>query len=250
MEKGRWTASEEGTPQGATASPLLANIYLHYLFDLWIQQWRKRTARGEVIVVRWADDFIVGFQYRDDAERFLRELRERLEGFSLQLHPEKTRLIEFGRYARQRREAHRKGKPETFDFLGFKHMCSIAKDGTFLLTRHTVSKRMRAKLQDVKFELRRRWHSSIREQGQWLGSVVRGFFNYHAVPTNSRALRAFRTEVERHWTHALRRRSQRDRTSWSRLHQLSQKWLPRARIQQPWPDERFDVKTRGKSRVR
>lgn len=241
MEKGRWTASEEGTPQGATASPLLANLYLHYVFDLWIQQWRKRTARGEMLVTRWADDFIVGFQYRDDAERFLIELRARMQRFSLQLHPEKTRLIEFGRYAIQRRAEHGKEKPETFEFLGLKHICSKTRDGTFVLTRHSIRKRMRAKLQEVKTELRRRWHLSIREQGKWLGSVMRGYFNYHAVPTNIHALRAFRTEIEKLWKHAIRRRSQRDRITWKRLHQLSRKWLPRERIQHPWPDARFDA---------
>ncbi len=241
MERGRWTASEEGTPQGATASPLLANIYLHYVFDLWVQQWRKRTARGEVIVTRWADDFIVGFQYRDDAERFLRELRERLQRFSLQLHPEKTRLIEFGRYAIQRRTEHGRRKPETFDFLGLKHICATTEDGKFLLMRHTIRKRMRAKLQELKAELRRRWHLSNKEQGKWLASVMRGYFNYHAVPTNFHALRAFRTEIEKLWKHAIRRRSQRGGISWKRLHQLSRKWLPRERILHPWPDARFDA---------
>jgi group II intron reverse transcriptase/maturase len=250
MEEVQWTASEEGTPQGATASPLLANIYLHYVLDLWVQQWRKRTARGEVIITRWADDFLVGFQHQDDAERFLRELQQRMQKFSLELHPEKTRLIEFGRYAAERRKERNEGKPETFDFLGLTHRCATTKEGKFQLARRTIRRRMRAKLQEVKAELRRRWHLPIRAQGKWLGSVVRGFFAYHAVPTNLWSLKVFRREVERHWYHALRRRSQRDRTSWPQLRLLSRKWLPRESIQHPWPDERFDVKTRGKSPVR
>jgi RNA-directed DNA polymerase len=250
MDGVQWTASEEGTPQGATVSPLLANIYLHYVLDLWVQQWRKRTARGDVIITRWADDFIVGFQHKDDAERFLRELQQRMQQFSLELHPEKTRLIEFGRYAAERRQERGEGKPETFNFLGFSHICGKTKDGKFQLVRRTIRKRMRAKLQEVKAELRRRWHLPIRAQGTWLGSVVRGFFTYHAVPTNLWSLKVFRREVERHWYHALRRRGQRDRTTWPRLQRLSRKWLPREAIQHPWPDERFDVKTRGRSPVR
>jgi len=250
MEKGRWTVSEDGTPQGATVSPLMANIYLHYVLDLWVQQWRKRSARGDVVITRWADDFIVGFQHQDDAERFRRELQERMKQFSLELHPDKTRLIEFGRYAAERRERRADGKPETFNFLGFTHICGKTRAGQYQLERRTIRKRMRVKLQEVKVELRRRWHLSIRDQGKWLGSVVRGFFAYHAVPTNYRALQAFRREVERHWLRALRRRGQRDRTRWKRLRQLSKRWLPRERIQHPWPDARFDVKTQGKSRVR
>jgi group II intron reverse transcriptase/maturase len=250
MEGVRWTASEKGTPQGATVSPLMANIYLHYVLDLWVQQWRKRTARGDVVITRWADDFIVGFQHKEDALRFLQELRYRMQKFSLELHPEKTRLIEFGRYAAERREKRAEGKPETFNFLGFTHICATTREGRFQLARRTIRKRMRAKLHDVKAELRQRWHLPIRAQGRWLGSVVRGFFAYHAVPTNLWSLRVFRREAERHWYHALRRRSQRDRMSWPRLRALSRKWLPRESIQHPWPDERFDVKTRGRSPVR
>jgi RNA-directed DNA polymerase len=250
VEEGRWTASEEGTPQGATASPLLANIYLHYVLDLWVRQWRKRTARGEVIITRWADDFIVGFQRQDDAERFQRELRERLRKFSLELHPEKTRLIEFGKYAQANREKRGEKKPETFNFLGFTHISAKARGGEFQLKRRTIAKRMSAKLQDVKVELRRRIHLPIKEQGKWLGSVVRGFFAYYAVPTNCQALRTFRREVAWHWLRALRQRSQRDRTSWEQLARLRLRWLPTARIQHPWPYKRFDVRTQGKSRVR
>lgn len=250
MEEGRWTASEQGTPQGATISPLLANIYLHYVLDIWVQQWRKQYARGEVIIARWADDFVVGFQREDDAKRFLRELRIRMNKFSLELHPEKTRLLEFGRYATERREKRGVGKPETFNFLGLTHICNKTRNGKFLLERRTDSKRMRAKLYDVKIEMRRRLHTPIRAQAKWLASVVRGYFAYHAVPTNYRALRSFRTEVEKLWYKSLRRRGQRDRTNWKRIHQLSRKWLPRESIQHPWPDARFDVKTQGKSRVR
>jgi RNA-directed DNA polymerase len=250
MEAGRWTASEEGTPQGATISPLLANLYLHYVLDLWVQQWRKRNARGEVIITRWADDFVVGFEYQADAERFQRELRERLARFSLELHPEKTRLIEFGRFAADRRERRGQRRPETFDFLGFTHRCGKFRRGKFLVERRTAPKRMRAKLQEVKTELRRRRHLPIPAQGRWLGSVVRGFFAYHAVPNNSRSLQAFRREVERHWLRSLRRRGQRHRTNRARFRHLARRWLPNDRILHPWPGDRFDARTRGKSRVR
>jgi RNA-directed DNA polymerase len=182
--------------------------------------------------------------------RFEWELQERLRRFSLELHPDKTRLIEFGRYANERRERRGMGRPETFNFLGFTHICSKTRRGWFQVERRTVQKRMRAKLREVKVELRRRWHLPIGVQGEWLGAVVRGYFAYHAVPSNYRALKAFRREVERHWLRALRHRSQRDRTSWKQLQHLSRKWLPRARIQHPWPEARFDAMTQGKSRVR
>lgn len=250
MEEGRWAESEEGTPQGANVSPLLANIYLHYVLDLWLSQWRKQTARGEVIVTRWADDFIVGFQHRDDAEQFLRELRERLKKFALELHPEKTRLIEFGRYARERREKRGESKPETFDFLGFTHICAKSKAGEFQLQRHTITKRMRAKLHLLSSEMRERRHHSIDKQGKWVGSVVRGYFAYHSVPTNRRVLQTFRAQVARKWMRELRRRSQRHRVSWPKLTRLMRRWVPTVRIQHPWPDTRFDVTTRGGSRVR
>jgi group II intron reverse transcriptase/maturase len=251
MEDGRWTASEEGAPQGATISPLLANIYLHYVLDLWVQQWRKRHAHGDVVVVRFADDFIVGFQYRPDAEQFLRELRERLRKFSLELHPEKTRLIEFGTLAwSNRQERGEAGKPETFNFLGLTHICAKTRTGRFLLLRRTMRARMRAKLKEVKADLQQRRHQPIPEQGRWLGSVVRGHIAYYAVHGNFDAVAAFRTQVTRLWHRALRRRGQRDRTDWARMHRLATRWLPPVRIVHPWPDERFDVRTRGKSPVR
>jgi RNA-directed DNA polymerase len=250
IEEGRWTECEEGAPQGATVSPLLANIYLHYGLDIWVQQWRKRQARGEMIFVRYADDFIVGFQHQDDAERFRRDLAERLGRFKLELHPDKTRLIEFGRYAAERRAARGEGKPETFDFLGFTHICASRRAGGFLLARHTSTKRMRRRLHEIREDLHGRRHTPVHEQGKWLGSVLRGYFAYHAVHTNIQALQTFRQQVERHWLHALRRRGQRDRTDWKRLRALSERWLPAAEISHPWPDDRFNARTLGRSPVR
>lgn len=188
MEEGTWTEGVEGTPQGAVISPLLANIYLHYVYDLWVEQWRKRRTVGEVLVIRYADDTIVGFQRHADAERFLRDLRERLATFGLDLHPEKTRLIEFGRHALPRRSVKGLGKPETFDFLGFTHICGKRQDGKFILLRQTITRRMRAKLREIKETLYRMCHPPVPEQGRWLGQVLRGCFAYHAVPTNSRRM--------------------------------------------------------------
>jgi group II intron reverse transcriptase/maturase len=250
MEEDGWKASEEGTPQGSALSPLLANLYLHYVFDLWIQQWRSRHARGEVIVVRFADDVVVGFQYQSDALVFRRELEMRLRKFSLELHPEKTRQIEFGRFAAERHTERGERKPETFDFLGFTHICGKARSGSFLLVRQSSPQRMRDKLREVKRELMRRRHLSVRKQGEWLGRVIQGYLNYHAIPTNSRAIQVFRKQVVRHWHRALRRRSQRDQTNWARMNRLAERWLPVARIQHPWPTERFDAMTRGGSPVR
>jgi len=251
MEDGIERRVEQGTPQGTTISPLLANVFLHYVFDLWVQQWRKKHCHGEMIVVRYADDFAVGFQYEIDAEKFLGSLRKRLQKFSLELHPDKTRLIEFGRYARERREKRELGKPETFDFLGFCHICGRTQDGRFVLKRHTIKSRMRAKLHEIKDQLMRRRHLPIPVQGRWLGSVVRGYFAYYAVPSNGHALDAFRTQVDWHWLRVLRRRSQRHRLTWERImSKLIQRWLPRPRILHPWPDERFDARTRGRSPVR
>lgn len=229
----------KGTPQGAVISPLLANIYLHYVYDLWVEQWRKRHARGDMIVVRYADDTIVGFQHRDDAERFLVELRTRMAKFALELHPEKTRLIEFGKFAALNRNNRGKRKPETFNFLGFTHICSKTRQGRFLVVRHTRSDRLRAKLKEIKEDLRRRWHLSIAEQGRWLRRIVMGYFAYHAVPTNSHPLRAFRHHVIRLWLRALRRRSQRDRTTWTSIWKLADRWLPLVRVSHPWPYKRF-----------
>jgi hypothetical protein len=243
MEEGALTESTEGTPQGAVISPLLANIYLHYVYDLWADQWRKREATGEVIVVRYADDTIVGFERQANAERFLRDLRERLAKFGLALHPDKTRLIEFGRYAAQRRSARGLGKPETFDSLGFTHICGKAKEGGwFTLVRHTIAKRMRAKLVEIKESLNRMRHVPVPEQGRWLGQVVRGYLAYHAVPTNSRKITSFKYHVTWHWRRALSRRSQKGRVTWARIGRIAARWLPPARISHPWPQHRFLVK--------
>jgi len=250
IEDGKRSESVEGTPQGASVSPLLANVYLHYAFDLWADQWRRRDAHGDMIIVRFADDDIVGFEHQKDAQRFLAELRGRLATFSLELAPEKTRLIEFGRFAAERRTERGLGRPETFQFLGFTHICAKTRAGRFKLTRITDSKRLRAKLHAVKRELRRRMHLPIPEQGRWLASVVRGHLAYYAVPGNIKAVDAFCDQATRHWYKALRRRSQRTSLNWPRMHRLTQRWLPPPRIIHPWPDERFDVRTRGKSPVR
>jgi group II intron reverse transcriptase/maturase len=250
MENGTWAQSKGGTPQGATVSPLLANIYLHYVLDLWVEQWRKRHARGDVIITRWADDFIVGFQYHADAVQFLEELRERMRRFSLELHPDKTRLILFGRFATKRRMEQGNGKPETFNFLGFTHICGKSRKGKFLLIRRTIRKRLNAKLREVKAWLRFNRHRSIPDQGRWLGAVVRGHYAYYGVPTNVDSLRAFCSQVTRHWLHALRRRGQRHRLNWESMRRIAKRWLPTARVQHAWPDERFDAIIRGRSRVR
>jgi group II intron reverse transcriptase/maturase len=242
MEDGEWTASESGTPQGAVVSPTLANIYLHYAFDLWAEQWRHRETRGNVILVRYADDIIAGFEHEGDAERFLAELRERLEKFALSLHPDKTRLIEFGHHAADNRKRRGLGKPATFNFLGFTHICGRSRAGYFQLKRKTRRDRMRVKLKALKGELRRRMHVPIPEQGKWLTQVVRGYFAYHAVPTNARSLAAFRYHVTVLWHRALRRRSQKDWTSWERISRLAAEYLPPARILHPWPSVRFAVK--------
>jgi RNA-directed DNA polymerase len=250
IEDGEWSETVEGTPQGASASPLLSNVYLHYVFDLWADQWRRRHAHGEMIIVRFADDYIVGFEHKGDAQRFLAELRGRLAKFSLELASEKTRLIEFGRFAAQNRAARGLGRPETFQFLGFTHICAKYRNGRFMLKRITDSKRLRAKLHKVKTECRRRMHLPIPEQGQWLASVVRGHLGYYAVPGNIEAVEAFRDQATRHWYQALRRRSQRTSLNWTRMHRLAARWLPPAQIIHPWPDARFDALTRGRSPVR
>jgi group II intron reverse transcriptase/maturase len=233
LEDGAWTRSEEGTPQGGSISPLLANIYLHYVFDQWAERWGRRQARGEVMVVRWADDFIVGFEHRTDAEAFLGALRERLGRYGLELHPEKTRLIEFGRYAAERRRKRGLPKPETPGFLGFTHVCGRGRNGRFTVVRRTVRERMRAKLREVKAELRRRLHEPIAKVGAWLGSVVTGHARYYGVAGNLRALVRFRWAVVRQWRRALARRSQTAHVSWARMERLIQHWLPPVKIHHP-----------------
>jgi RNA-directed DNA polymerase len=236
------TAGEIGTPQGAVISPLLANIVLHYVFDLWVQQWRKRHAHGNVIVVRYADDMVAGFERKADAQAFLADLRVRFGTFGLSLHPEKTRLIEFGRHAADNRKAYGMRKPETFTFLGFTHICGRSLSGKFLLWRKTRRDRMRTKLQEIKQNLRRKMHKTIDEQGRWLRSIMVGYFAYHAVPTNIRSLAAFRNDVRKLWRRVLRRRSQKDRTTWNKLDRHAKRWLPQPRITHPWPNLRFAAK--------
>jgi group II intron reverse transcriptase/maturase len=250
IEDGEWSSTEEGTAQGASVSPLLGNVYLHYVFDLWADQWRRRHARGDVILTRFADDFLAGFEHRDDAERFLTDLRGRFAQFGLELAGEKTRLIEFGRYAARNRERRGDPKPETFEFLGFTHMCATSRSGRFKLGRVTSKKKMRAKLKAVKTEMSRRRHLPIPDQGRWLASVLRGHYRYYAVPDNSHALRGFRDRVLRHWRRALSRRSQKDRMTWKQFDRYARRWLPQPRILHPWPDARFDARTQGKSPVR
>jgi len=242
LEDGEIKVSDVGTGQGSVISPLLANVYLHYVFDLWAERWRRREATGDMVCVRYADDVVLGFQHEGDARRFRDAMRERLREFSLTLHPEKTRLIMFGRYAAQQRAERGLGKPETFNFLGFTFICGKSKQGKFLLCRKSRRDRVQAKLKEIKEEMRRRRHLPIPEQGKWLGQVVSGFFAYHAVPTNGHALVAFHHHVADLWRRSLRRRSQRDLTTWERMAQLANAFLPQPRILHPWPSERFAVK--------
>ncbi len=237
----RW--AETGTPQGGSISPLLANLYLHHAFDLWAQRWRKTQAHGDMIVVRYADDLIVGFQHRADAERFLTQLRERFAKFGLELHPEKTRLLEFGPFAAENRRRAGKGKPETFNFLGFTHICGKKRNGRFTVVRQTVRQRLQAKLSEVKAELRRRLHAPIPEVGRWLRSVVEGHLRYYGVPMNGPALFTFCFQVGRLWYRTLRRRSQTARITWERMRRLIWRWLPPARITHPYPLRRLGVVT-------
>jgi RNA-directed DNA polymerase len=241
LEDGVVSISGRGTGQGSVISPLLANIYLHYALDLWAARWRQRVATGDMVIVRYADDFIVGFQHHIDARFFLEQMRERLGKFALSLHPEKTRLIEFGRFAADRRKRAGLDKPDTFNFLGFTFICGKTLAGKFQIKRKTRGDRMRAKLQEIKQELRLRMHWPIPEQGKWLGRVVRGYFNYHAVPTNGRALEVFRHHVTDLWRRTLRRRSQKDRITWTRMTHLVNAWLPKPNILHPWPSDRFAV---------
>jgi len=243
LEDGERYRTEVGTPQGGSISPLLANIYLHYAFDLWANQWRQRYAQGDVIIVRYADDFVVGFQSKVDAERFLEELRDRLAKFGLELHPDKTRLIEFGRYAATNRRQRGEAKPETFDFLGLTHICGTDRRGRFQLVRRTMRKRLRAKLKEVSATLKRRRHEAVDRVGRWLGSVVTGHARYYGVPTNYQSLAEFRREALRLWRRALSTRSQRGRVSWDRLNRLARRFVPPVRIYHPWPSERLCVTT-------
>ena len=250
LEEGRIEQSELGTVQGGSISPLLANIYLHYAFDLWVKQWRGRYARGDVIAVRYADDWVAGFQYRDDAERFKRAVEERLGQFGLKLHPEKTRLIEFGRFARENRSRKGQGKPQTFDFLGFTHCCGQTRKGKFMVLRLTSAKRLRAKLQAVKLELRRRMHHPIPEQGKYLQAVVAGHGRYFGVPCNGARLRTFRFQVAGLWHRTLCRRSQSRGLPWRRMYRLMAHWLPVPNICHHYPHQRLIVTTQGRSRMR
>src|SRR4029077_1124861 len=244
LEEGRWKSSEEGTPQGGSASPLMANIFLHYVFDLWVHQWRKTKARGDVTVVRFADDFVVGFQHRSDAERLHKDLEERFTKFKLRLHPEKTRLIEFGYFAANNRKRRGQGKPETFNFLGFTHICGRKRsNGMFTVLRRTMSKRKRAKLKEVKTELRKRMHQRVTEVGKWLRSVVEGHNRYYGVPSNQNSLAAFRFHVARHWYWTLRRRSQTRRLTWEQMYRLVNRWLPPPTLHHPYPLRRLGVIT-------
>jgi hypothetical protein len=240
MEDGKWFETKEGTPQGAVVSPVLANLYLHHVLDLWTKAWRKKVAQGDVIVVRYADDAVLGFQYREEAEKFLAQLQERVRKFGLELHPEKTRLIEFGRYAAERRGKRGEGKPETFNFLGFTHICGKNhKSGYFMVLRKTMAKRMAAKLKDIRQKLRKRMHESTQDIGKWLQSVVRGYFHYHAVPRNEDRMKAFRSEVLRMWLWQLRRRSQRSRWSWDKFLERLGNLLPQVKALHPYPEVRF-----------
>ncbi len=243
LEEGKHLRVEEGTPQGGSASPLLANVYLHYVFDLWVHAWRRKRAHGDVIAVRFADDMVFGFQVRSDAERFWAELKERMQKFHLELHPEKTRLLEFGRYAAESRKRRGLGKPETFHFLGFTHICGKTSKGRFTVLRQTIRKRMQAKLQAVKTELRRRMHEPIPVVGKWLTAVVGGHIRYYGVPSNRYALAHFRFTVGKLWHHVLAHRSQRGRVRWERMKRLIDRWLPPARICHPYPSRRLRVTT-------
>ena len=243
LEDGKHLRPEEGTPQGGSASPLLANVYLHYVFDLWVHAWRQTRAHGDVIVVRFADDIVLGFQVRADAERFRAELAERFRKFSLELHPDKTRLLEFGRYAAEHRKGRGLGKPETFDFLGFTHICGKTSKGRFTVLRQTVRKRLQAKLQAVNIELRQRMHDPVPEVGAWLKTVVGGHLRYYGVPSNRYALAHFRFSVGKLWHRVLARRSQRGRVPWERMKRLISRWLPPAHIYHPYPSRRLRVTT-------
>lgn len=242
-EEGQWSKTTVGTPQGAVISPLLANIYLHYALDLWVEKWREKQAQGDVIIVRYADDFVMGFQHKQEAVSFLKELRERLAKFGLELHPDKSRLIEFGRFAAENRKKRGEGKPETFDFLGFTHICARTRKGNyFTVRRKTIAKRMRNKIKTVRAKLMQRRHDPIKELGEYVRSVVKGHFNYYAVPNNKRSIDAFRSAILKSWFQALRRRSQKARRySWDKFKRMAEAWVPKARILHPYPSQRLHV---------
>ncbi len=244
VEDGKRHPGTMGTPQGSVISPLLANAFLNAVMDKWATEWRRAEARGDVIIVRYVDDAVFGFQYESDGRAFLKALRERVEAYGLSLHPTKTRLVEFGRFAASNRSKQGKGKPETFDFLGFTHICSITRRGYFCIRRKTIGKRLRRKLKAVKAELIKRMHAPLEDTGAWLASVVRGFTNYYAVHGNMKAPREFYTQVSRLWLWVIRRRSQkaRCRWTWERFYRLQQQWLPRPRLIHPYPGIRFDAK--------
>jgi group II intron reverse transcriptase/maturase len=241
LEDGEWQQTDEGTPQGGSVSPLLANIYLHYALDMWVRRWRRKDAQGDVIIVRYADDFVVGFQHKQEADCFHEALKVRLARFALTLHPTKTRLIEFGRFAARDRDRRGEGKPDTFDFLGFTHICSQTRDGRFTIRRQTMAKRLRAKLRALYEKLKRRRHWKIPDVGNWLGAVVRGHCQYYGVPGNIALLKAFRQAVLRLWQLAIRCRSQRSRGSWSRIYRLAKCWIPYVHITHPYPSARLRV---------
>lgn len=249
LENGKRTRAEKGLPQGGVISPLLANIYLHYVFDEWLVKRRKMTLEGECIAVRYADDFVIGFQYKREAERSLRALKQRFENHGLKLHPVKTRLIEFGKFAAQDRKKRGKGKPETFDFLGFKHICSQTKKGKFYVKRKTLGKRLRAKLLEVKRVLNRKRHSDIKRQRAWLCRVINGYMNYHGIRGNLESIKRFVRGIRKHWFKALNRRSQRRSLTWKRFGRLIRGWLPKIEVRVPCSDSSFDRRTRGRSPV-
>jgi RNA-directed DNA polymerase len=250
MEQGVITLPEEGVPQGGSVSPLLANIYLHYVLDLWADQWRRKETHGEVIIVRFADDFIIGFQHQGDALRFLEALRERFHRFGLELNAEKTRLLEFGRFAAENRAKRGQGKPETFDFLGFTHSCGRTRNGKYVVNRRSIGKRIRGKLKSLKAELRRRLHEPIPTVGKWLQVVLLGHYRYYGVPGNSSKMEGFLYHVTHLWYKTLQRRSQRHRLNWERMNRFASQWLPRPKIYHPYPDLSRYVITQGRSPVR
>jgi RNA-directed DNA polymerase len=248
IEDGVWSPGSEGSPQGAVISPLLANVFLHYVVDLWIEDWRQQQGRGDVVVVRYADDFVIGFERHEDALACLSALRQRLDTFGLKLNDRKTRLIEFGRYAPEQRQRRGEGRPETFDFLGFTHMCSQTRShGWFTIRRVSIAKRLRATLAAIKRKLRQRWNAPLGETGRWLTRVVRGWLNYHAIPGNMVRLQQFLKCVTRLWLRQLRRNSQRHRWTWQRMSALVGRYLPRPRILHPYPHQRFRARLKARA---